>query len=212
MLLLVNAICFCIVYLPNFAQITSAVQTGKLQIVYLPPRGLWQLKTYKSCLLQIQTLKCGQHFKGGDVEMTKMRVNRWRCSFCIFLQLALSWNGKLQSVRCPSMCHCVPLCDTDTVTHILCHRLCVYSSSWMRLPVALLCRANCSQMLMKREDTNSNETKWYKIKCIIMSITIKIDNQSLHMLVELYIHGSFSGPLILVGHCVSFQFCNEPTN
>ena len=36
MLLLVNAICFCIVYLPNFAQITSAVQTGKLQIVYLP--------------------------------------------------------------------------------------------------------------------------------------------------------------------------------
>ena len=37
MLLLVNAICFCIVYLPNFAQITSAVQTGKLQIVYLPP-------------------------------------------------------------------------------------------------------------------------------------------------------------------------------
>ena len=209
MLLLVNAICFCIVYLPNFAQITSAVQTGKLQIVYLPPRGLWQLKTYKSCLLQIQTLKCGQHFKGGDVEMTKMRVNRWRCSYCIFLQLALSWNGKL---CCPSMCHCVPLCDTDTVTHILCHRLCVYSSSWMRLPVALLCRANCSQMLMKREDTNSNETKWYKIKCIIMSITIKIDNQSLHMLVELYIHGSFSGPLILVGHCVSFQFCNEPTN
>ena len=208
MLLLVNAICFCIVYLPNFAQITSAVQTGKLQIVYLPPRGLWQLKTYKSCLLQIQTLKCGQHFKGGDVEMTKMRVNRWRCSYCIFLQLALSWNGKL---CCPSMCHCVPLCDTDTVTHILCHRLCVYSSSWMRLPVALLCRANCSQMLMKREDTNSNETKWYKIKCIIMSITIKIDNQSLHMLVELYIHGSFSGPLI-VGHCVSFQFCNEPTN
>ena len=208
MLLLVNAICFCIVYLPNFAQITSAVQTGKLQIVYLPPRGLWQLKTYKSCLLQIQTLKCGQHFKCGDVEMTKMRVNRWRCSYCIFLQLALSWNGKL---CCPSMCHCVPLCDTDTVTHILCHRLCVYSSSWMRLPVALLCRANCSQMLMKREDTNSNETKWYKIKCIIMSITIKIDNQSLHMLVELYIHGSFSGPLI-VGHCVSFQFCNEPTN
>ena len=165
MLLLVNAICFCIVYLPNFAQITSAVQTGKLQIVYLPPRGLWQLKTYKSCLLQIQTLKCGQHFKCGDVEMTKMRVNRWRCSYCIFLQLALSWNGKL---CCPSMCHCVPLCDTDTVTHILCHRLCVYSSSWMRLPVALLCRANCSQMLMKREDTNSNETNWYKIKCIIM--------------------------------------------
>ena len=180
MLLLVNAICFCIVYLPNFAQITSAVQSGKLQIVYLPPRGLWQVKTYKSCLLQIQTLKCGQHLKRGDVEMTKMCVNRWRCSYCIFLQLALSWNGKLQSVRCPSMCHCVPLCDTDsTVTHILCHRLCVYSSSWMRLPVALLCRANCSQMLMKREDTNSNETKWYKIKCIIMSITIKIDNLSL---------------------------------
>ena len=125
MLLLVNAICFCIVYLPNFAQITSAVQTGKLQIVYLPPSRSLTVENIQKLPSTDTNTKMWATFQTWgrrndknarkQVEMQLLYISptsfvlKWQIAKC-----ALPLNVSL----CPPLWH--RHCDTHSVSQTLC--------------------------------------------------------------------------------------------